>query len=189
MYECRRLLTPDGSFWVLIGDEYAAEFALMLKNLDLTIRSWVKWYETFGVNCSNNFNRCSRHLFYCVNDAKRFVFNADAVTRPSDRQAKYQDGRADPGGKLWDNVWQIPRLVGTAKERIPDFPTQLPLALLNPIVLCVSEPGDLVVDPFAGSATTGEASLAADRRFLGIEQSADFVRLARLRLKGVASGG
>jgi site-specific DNA-methyltransferase (adenine-specific) len=143
---CRDALKPDGSFWVLIGDEYAAEYGKQLKASDFVIRAWVKWYETFGVNCANNFNRCSRHLFYCVKDPKKFTFNPDAVNRLSDRQTKYNDRRADPGGKIWDDVWQIPRLVGTAKERIPDFPTQLPLALLRAVVGCSSDPGDLVLD-------------------------------------------
>lgn len=185
MYECQRVLTKDGSLWVLIGDEYAAEYGMLLKNLGFTIRAWIKWYETFGVNQANNFNRCSRHLFYCVKDAKRFVFNASAVNRPSDRQTKYQDARADPGGKIWDDVWQIPRLVGTAKERVPDFPTQLPLELLKPIIGCASEPGDTVLDPFSGSATSGVAAVLAGCKYVGIEKSKQFFDLAKKRLTGV----
>jgi site-specific DNA-methyltransferase (adenine-specific) len=179
---CVRALTPDGSLWVLVGDEYAGEYGVALKAAGLTIRNWVKWYETFGVNCSDKFNRCSRHLFYCVKNPKKFVFNAAAVSRPSDRQTKYGDARADPGGKVWDDVWQIPRLVGTAKERLPDFPTQLPLALLTPVVLCASEPGDLVIDPFNGSGTTGVVCVTNNRRYLGIEKQAVFATLARARL-------
>ena len=186
---CRDRLTPDGSLWVLIGDEYAAEYGVLLKRLGLTIRSWIKWFESFGVNCSRNFNRCSRHLFYCVRDPQRFVFHEDAVTRPSDRQTKYGDKRAAPSGKLWDNVWgiepAIPRLTGTCHERVPDFPTQLPLALLMPIVLCASDPGDLVLDPFNGSGTTGLAAIQSGRRYVGIEKSRTFTELSRLRLKGV----
>jgi len=186
---CREGLTPDGSLWVLIGDEYAAEYGVTLKRLGLAVRSWLKWWEAFGVNCARNFNRCSRHLFYCVRDPKQFVFNEEAVTRPSERQAKYGDKRANPGGKLWDNVWgiepPIPRLTGTCRERIPDIPTQLPLAMLTPIVLCASEPGDLVVDPFSGSGTTGVAAIQHGRRYLGIERSRRFVELSSLRLKGV----
>lgn len=183
---CRDLLTADGSLWVLIGDEYAAEYVVMLKRLGLKIRSWIKWFETFGVNCANNFNRCSRHLLYCVRDPQNFVFNTEAVTRPSDRQLKYQDKRANPGGKIWDNVWginpPIPRLTGTCKERVPDFPTQLPLALLEPIVLCASEPGDLVVDPFNGSGSSGVAAIRNNRRYFGIEKSAEFTKISRMRL-------
>jgi site-specific DNA-methyltransferase (adenine-specific) len=182
---CCRALADDGSLWVLVPDEWADYVGVMLRQHGLHRRAWIKWYETFGINNPTNFNRCSRHLFYCVKDAKRFVFNADAVRRPSDRQTKYADPRAEPGGKVWDDVWQIPRLVGTAKERLPDFPTQLPLALLLPIVGCASDPGDTVLDPFCGSGTTGEASLRLGRRFAGLEKSEAFADKARLRLLAV----
>lgn len=186
MRACVDVLTPDGSMWVLINDEWADVFGCLLRDVGLHRRSWIKWYESFGVNTSNNFNRCSRHLFYMVRNKDRFVFNADAVSRPSDRQAKYGDKRADPGGKVWDNVWglnpAIPRLVGNAKERLPDLPTQLPLDLLRAVVGCASEPGDLVVDPFSGSGTTLAAAVELGRRAIGIEESGTFAGLARLRL-------
>ena len=179
---CWDCLTDDGSLWVMIGDEYAAEYAVELKATGYTIRSWIKWYETFGVNCSNKFNRTSRHIFYAVKDPASFVFNTAAVTRPSDRQTKYGDSRASSGGKIWDDVWQIPRLTGTCVERIPDFPTQLPLALVEPIVLCASMPGDLVVDPFNGSGTTGVASVRNGRKYVGIEKSEVFSDIATKRI-------
>jgi site-specific DNA-methyltransferase (adenine-specific) len=185
---CQSALADDGSLWVLISDEYAAEYCVILKR-HFTLRSWVKWYETFG-ECNSartNFGRCSRHLFYCVKNPKRFVFNPEPVTRPSDRQAKYNDRRADPDGKLWDDVWQIPRLTGTAKERLPDFPTQLPLALLTPIVLCASDPGDLVLDPFNGTGVTGHAAITHGRRYIGIEKNPRYADLARRRLAGVTT--
>ena len=179
---CWDCLTDDGSLWVMIGDEYAAEYAVELKAAGYTIRSWLKWYETFGVNCSNKFNRTSRHIFYAVKDPASFVFNPEPVTRPSDRQTKYGDSRAASGGKLWDDVWQIARLTGTCAERIPDFPTQLPLALVEPIVLCGSMPGDLVVDPFNGSGTTGVAAVRNGRKYVGIEKSERFADIATKRI-------
>jgi site-specific DNA-methyltransferase (adenine-specific) len=180
---CWDCLTDDGSLWVMIGDEYAAEYCTELKATGFTVRSWIKWYETFGVNCSNKFNRTSRHIFYAVKDEKSFVFNPEPVTRPSDRQTKYGDSRASAGGKIWDDVWQIPRLTGTCSERIPDFPTQLPLALVEPIVLCASMPGDLVVDPFNGSGTTGVASIKNGRKYVGIEKSEKFADISDMRMR------
>jgi site-specific DNA-methyltransferase (adenine-specific) len=180
---CWDCLTDDGSLWVMIGDEYAAEYCTELKATGFTVRSWIKWYETFGVNCSNKFNRTSRHILYAVKDAKSFVFNPEPVTRPSDRQTKYGDSRASAGGKIWDDVWQIPRLTGTCSERIPDFPTQLPLALVEPIVLCASMPGDLVVDPFNGSGTTGVASIKNGRKYVGIEKSEKFADISDMRMR------
>ena len=182
--ECVDLLTDDGSLWVMIGDEYAAEYCLALKDCGLKVRSWIKWYETFGVNCSHNFNRTSRHIFYCVRDSQNFVFNEGAATCESARQAKYNDKRANQGGKLLDDVWTIPRLTGTCSERLPDFPTQLPLELVRRIVLCASEPGDLVLDPFNGSGTTGVACVESGRRYIGIDKSETFITKADLRLKG-----
>jgi site-specific DNA-methyltransferase (adenine-specific) len=179
---CWDCLTDDGSLWVMIGDEYAAEYAVELKAAGYTIRSWIKWYETFGVNCSNKFNRTSRHIFYAVKDPGSFVFNPEPVTRPSDRQTKYGDSRAAAGGKLWDDVWQIPRLTGTCAERIPDFPTQLPIALVEAVVLCASMPGDLVVDPFNGSGTTGVAAVRNGRKYVGIEKSEIFADIATKRI-------
>jgi DNA modification methylase/ParB-like chromosome segregation protein Spo0J len=176
-----RLLTPDGSMWVLINDEWADEIGCILRGF-LHRRAWIKWYETFGVNNANNFNRCSRHLFYMVKDPRRLVFNPEAVNRQSARQTLYADKRANPEGKVWDDVWAIPRLAGTHKERLPDFPTQLPLELLTPIIGCASEPGDLILDPFSGSGTTGTAALRLGRRYIGIEANPKFAEMSRLRL-------
>jgi site-specific DNA-methyltransferase (adenine-specific) len=189
MDEVYRLLAPDGSFWVLINDEWAEEFSWLLRLAGFHRCQWLIWYESFGVNCVNRFNRCSRHLFWMVKDRDRFVFHETAVLRPSDRETRYGDRRAQPGGKIWDSVWginpPIPRLTGTAAERLPGFPTQLPLALLTPIVACASDPGDLVLDPFTGSGTTGAAALQSGRRFLGFEKSAVFAARARARLAAI----
>jgi site-specific DNA-methyltransferase (adenine-specific) len=182
MNACARALTDDGSLWVMINDEYADHFGMLLRKTGLQRRAWIKWYETFGVNCTKNFNRCSRHIFYCVKNPRRFVFNADAVSRPSDRQLKYADKRAVPHGKLWDNVWCIPRLVENSRERLPDFPTQLPLDLLRAIVGCASNPGDLVCDPFSGSGTTGVACLELGRRYVGIERNDSYGEQSQRRI-------
>lgn len=183
--EAHRILTEDGSLWVLISDEYAAECCVEIKRAGFTLRNWVKWYEGFGVNCTGKFNRCTRHLFHAVKSPSRFVFHQDAVSRPSDRQVKYNDARANPAGKLLDDCWfDIPRLAGTHTERVPDFPTQLPIALLTRIVTCATDPGDLVVDPFNGSGTTGVACIRTSRRYLGFELRGSFAEVATLRLKG-----
>jgi DNA modification methylase len=182
---CVSTLADNGSMWVMINDEYADEIGLLLTKAGLHRRAWIKWYETFGVNCSNNFNRCSRHIFYCVVDPKRFIFNADAVNTPSARQEKYNDKRANPGGKIWDDVWTVPRLTGTCEERIPGVPTQVPLEIMRAIVGCASDPGDVVLDPFCGSGSTGAAAIELGRQFIGIEQEERFCEIGKLRLAGI----
>ncbi len=95
--EVVRVLKPHGTFWLAIGDEYAAELKVMLQGEHgLTCRSWVVWYYTFGVNCKNKFSRSHAHLFYMVKDAKQFTFNTEAIRVPSARQLVYADSRESP---------------------------------------------------------------------------------------------
>ena len=117
---CVRLLKPAGSLYVLIGDEYAAEARLMLKEHErageLAFRNWIVWHYTFGQNCSTKFNRSHAHLFYCVGSAAcrnwsakdpPFAFNRDAIAIPSARQTTYGDKRSNPKGKLPDDTWVL----------------------------------------------------------------------------------
>ncbi len=115
-----RLLKPSGSMYVLIGDEYAAETRLILKDLEkagrLCFRNWIVWHYTFGQNCKIKFNRSHAHLFYCVGSAALekwqvadppFTFNRQAIAVPSARQTTYADARANPSGKLPDDTWYL----------------------------------------------------------------------------------
>ncbi len=103
-----RVLKPDGTFWLAIGDEYAAELKVMAtRELRLTCRSWVVWYYTFGVHCVNKFTRSHAHLFYFVKDPKKFTFNHMDVRVPSARQLVYGDKRANPTGRMPDDTWII----------------------------------------------------------------------------------
>jgi site-specific DNA-methyltransferase (adenine-specific) len=179
-----RELADDGSLWLLVNHRWswrqcsdAVDFA------GFHWRQTITWYETFGVNCKTKFNLTSRPLLWLVKDKDRFVFNdCPEIRRKSDRQTKYRDKRANPRGKLLDDIWTIPRVCGTFKERIPGFPTQLPLALLRRVIACASDPGDLVIDPFSGSGTTGVVCIEYGRRFVGIEQDPEFAWLSRQRL-------
>jgi site-specific DNA-methyltransferase (adenine-specific) len=183
---CREVLADDGSIWVLINDEQVSMIEGSMRALAFTSRNWVIWYETFGVNCTTKFNRTKRHLLYMVKDPKRFTFNREAVTVPSARLAKYGDKRANLAGKVMDDVWTIPRVCGTFRERVKGVPTQLPLELLRRIVGCSSNPGDLVVDPFCGSGTTPVVCQELGRRFIGSELSAAYIEIARKRLLAAA---
>ena len=101
-----RVLRPDGTFWLAIGDEYAAELKVMMqRELGLTCRSWVIWYYTFGVNCKMKFSRSHAHLFHMVRAPAQFTFNVDSIRVPSARQLVYGDKRANPKGRLPDDTW------------------------------------------------------------------------------------
>ena len=113
-----RVLRPWGTFWLAIGDEYAAELKLIAtRELGLICRSWVIWYYTFGVHCKSKFTRSHAHLFYFVKDAKRFTFNSLAVRVPSARELVYGDKRADPKGRVPDDTWMMPPLSAETPTR------------------------------------------------------------------------
>ena len=90
------------------------------------------------------------------------------------------------GGKLLDDVWDIPAIPPTSKERV-GYPTQKPLALLRRIILLASNAGDLVLDPFCGSGTTLVAAHQLGRRWIGIDINPQAIALARARLDDAAA--
>jgi site-specific DNA-methyltransferase (adenine-specific) len=183
-----RLLAPTGSMWVLINHEESPHMRLALEDAGLHWRQTITWYERFGVNCTDKFNRSTRPLFWMTKHPEHFTFNADAVNTNSDRLGRYRDKRANLDGKNLDDLWDIPRLAGTHGGRAADFPTQLPPELLLRIVGCASDRGDLVLDPLSGSGTTGVACIALGRRYIGIEKSERDAEASRRLLQEYAAG-
>ncbi len=207
MGEVVRVLKPSGTFWLAIGDEFAAELkVLMQRQLNLTCRSWVVWYYTFGVNCKYKFSRSHAHLFHMVKDSKNCTFNTDAIRVPSARQLVYGDTRANPKGRLPDdtwilrpqdtpesfqadeNTWYFPRVCGTFKERAGWHGCQMPEQLLGRIIRSCSNEGEAVLDPFGGSGTTLAVAKKLGRRFLGFEMSPEYADRIEKRLKSIAVG-
>ncbi|MCA9082735.1 MAG: site-specific DNA-methyltransferase [Planctomycetaceae bacterium] len=211
-------LKPDGTFWLAIGDDFAAELKLEAQRVGFHCRSWVIWYYTFGVNCKNKFTRSHTHLFHFVKDPKRFTFRADDLENrvPSARMLVYNDSRQNANGRLPDDTWVIPpevpqtfslrpqdldqcfqpeesdwyfpRVAGTFKERAGFHGCQMPEQLLGRIIRTCSEVGEIVMDPFSGSASTLVVAKKLDRRFLGFELSTDYVQAGTERLKNTEIG-
>ena len=205
-----KVLKPTGSFWLAIGDEYAAELKLIAQDkAGFSCRSWVIWYYTFGVNCVQGFSRSHTHLFHFVKDPKNFTFNAanPAVRVLSARQLVYADARANGNGRLPDNTWVLrpqdaaapafdqmhdtwyfSRVAGTFKEREGFHGCQMPEQLLGRIIRVSSNPRDLVLDPFAGSGTTLAVAKKLGRQWLGIELSGDYVKKIKSRVDACRGG-
>lgn len=178
-----KALKPTGSFWVAIGDEYAAEVKIIGDSLGLHLRNWVIWHYTFGQNTKRKFARSHAHLFYWVKDREDFAFNAEAVGVLSDRQKEYADKRANPLGRVPFDVWyEFPRVCGTFSERQCWHPCQMPEMLLARIVRACTNRGDLVFDPFAGSGTTLVTAKKLSRTFAGTEISRKYVKQILRRL-------
>ena len=205
MQEVYRVLDATGTFWLAIGDEYAAELKIEAQKLGFHPRNWVVWYYTFGVHCKSKFTRSHAHLFYFTKDPKQFTFNSAEVAVPSARQLVYGDSRANPAGRMPDDTWILrpqdcdgftseedtwyfPRVAGTFKERAGFHGCQMPEQLLGRIIKACSNPGEAVLDPFAGSATTLTVAKKLGREFLGCELSKDYAKLGRQRVARASVG-
>lgn len=190
MAACLNALKPHGSFYIAIGDEYAANIRLIGEELGLTLRNWIIWHYTFGQQTKMKFARSHTHIFYFVRNPKEYIFNDRAIRVPSDRQLIYNDRRAQVGGKMPDDVWNTySRVCGTFKEREGWHPCQMPELLLARIIAASSNPGDLVFDPFNGSGTTAAAALQMGRNYCGIDISEDYVENTKRRLREMSKPG
>jgi site-specific DNA-methyltransferase (adenine-specific) len=202
-----RTLKPTGTFWLAIGDDFAAELKLIFqRDLGLCCRSWVIWYYTFGVHCKQKFSRSHTHLFHFVKNPKDFTFNQKAIRVPSARQLVYADKRANSEGRLPDDtwilrpqdingcfgaketVWHFPRVCGTFKERAGWHGCQMPEQLLARIIEASSNPGETVLDPFGGSGTTLVVAKKLKRHFIGFELSENYSDQINSRLSACRSG-
>ncbi len=202
-------LKPSGTFWLAIGDEYAAELKVCAtREVGFHCRSWVIWYYTFGVNVKYGFSRSHTHLFHFVKDRDLCTFNADdpEIRVPSARQLVYADARANPKGRLPDNtwilrpqdlpdgfeangdLWYFPRVAGTFKERQGFHGCQMPEQLLGRIIRASSNEGDTVLDPFGGSGTTLVVAKKLGRNFIGSELSEEYATKIRERLEATQVG-
>lgn len=204
--EVYQLLHKHGTFWLAICDEHVSELDVMAKGLGFHRRSWVVWYYTFGVACQKTFSRSHTHLLYYTKTKSRFTWTGDTRV-PSARQLVYNDKRANPKGKLPDNTWVLApedtqkafvhedgkwldtwlasRICGTFHERVDGAANQMPQEIMERIVKACSKPGDLVLDPFGGTFSTGEAALRLDRDFHGFDISKNYCRKGKDRLKAV----
>lgn len=206
MSQVKRVLKSSGTFWLAIGDEYAAELKVEAKKLGFITRNWVIWYYTFGVHCKAKFTRSHAHLFYFVKDAKEFTFNFKGVAVPSARQLVYNDKRGNPSGRTPDDTWILrpqdcaegfsededtwyfPRVAGTFKERAGFHGCQMPEQLLGRIIRGCSNEGDVVLDPFSGSSTTLTVAKKLGRNFFGFELSTEYAKLGTERIASVSVG-
>ncbi len=201
-----RVLKPTGTFWLAIGDDYAAELKVLSQDAGFHCRSWVIWYYTFGVNCKFKFSRSHTHIFHFVKDPAKFTFNGAAIAVPSARQLVYADARASKDGRLpddtWilrpqdltdglnpdDDTWYFPRVAGTFKEREGFHGCQMPEQLLGRIIKVSSDPGDLVLDPFSGSATTVAVAKKLGRQFIAFDISDEYITRGLNRLSQIEAG-
>lgn len=155
-------------FWLSYYHQCQPE-VLSLKGLEV-VRWWRQfiWRFTFGQHRESDFGNGYRPILR-LTEVNAITY-PDAVRVQSQRQ-RNKDKRANPKGRVPDDVWEFPRVCGTFKERRQWHPNQHPEALIERIVKFSTAPGDLVIDMFAGTGTLNRVCKRLGRSCIGIEIS------------------
>jgi len=176
----RRLLKPTGALWVIGTYHNIFRIGVALQDLGFWILNDVVWRKSNPMPNfrGRRFTNAHETLLWCAADRDaRYTFNYEAMKALNDELQMRSD-------------WLIPICGGT--ERLRDesgkkaHPTQKPEALLHRVLLASTRPGDLVLDPFCGTGTTGAVARRLGRRFVGIERDPGYAALARARIAAVA---
>jgi len=180
--QIHRVLAPHGSLYLHVDWRTAHHVRLMLDEVFGAERflNEIVWAYDYGGRSRDRWPR--KHdtiLWYAKSD--RWLFNREAI----DRIPYLAPGLVGPEkaarGKLPTDVWWMTIVPPGGKERT-GYPTQKPVRLLERIVAASSGPGDLVLDPYAGSGTTGVAAARLGRRWLLTDRNPAAVEIARRRL-------
>jgi DNA modification methylase len=181
--ELRRLLAPSGTLYLHL-DYREAHYAKVLLD-DLFGRECflneIVWAYDYGAKSRRRWPAKHDTILVYVKDADGYWFDSDAVDREPYMAPGLVSAEKAARGKLPTDVWWMTIVPPASAERT-GYPTQKPLRLLERIVAASSRPGDLVLDPFAGSGTTGVAAARLGRRWLLVDRNPAAVRIARARL-------
>ncbi|MBO4373752.1 MAG: site-specific DNA-methyltransferase [Lachnospiraceae bacterium] len=170
---CRKILKPNGSIWISGTLHNIYSIGMALEQEGYKIINNITWQKT---NPPPNLAcRCFTHSTETI-----------LWARKNDKQSRhlfnYEIMKEQNGGKQMKDVWTGP-LTGPKEKTEGKHPTQKPLYILERIIEASTLEGDVVLDPFSGSSSTGVAAVNLKRCFVGIEQEKEFIDLSIRRLR------
>jgi modification methylase len=178
--ECRRVLKDDGALWVIGSYHNIFRVGATLQDLGFWILNDIVWRKSNPMPNfkGTRFTNAHETLIWATKSrgGKRYTFNYDAMKMANDELQMRSD-------------WSLPLCTG--EERLKDetgakaHPTQKPEALLHRVILASTRPGDVILDPFFGTGTTGAAAKRLGRRYIGIEREQAYAKLAKARIAKV----
>ena len=199
--ECHRILADDGSIcwqvgnYVNNGEILPIDILLhpIFEGLGMKMRNRVIWTFEHGLHCSNRLSgRYETVVWYTKGDDYHFDLDPIRVPQKYPGKKYFKGPKAgqyscNPLGKNPGDVWVIPNVKSNHVEKT-GHPCQFPIELVERLILSLTEPGDLVVDPFMGVGSTGAAAILHARRTAGAELVEDYVKVARERMRDAAAG-
>ncbi|MCK5658300.1 MAG: site-specific DNA-methyltransferase [Alphaproteobacteria bacterium] len=182
LLEARRLLKDDGAIWVIGSYHNIFRLGTLLQDLDFWILNDIVWRKT---NPMPNFrgrrftNAHETMIWASKSEDSKYRFNYDAMKALNEDLQMRSD-------------WTIPLCTGGERLKKLDgkkaHPTQKPEALLHRVILSSTEIGDVVLDPFFGTGTTGAVAKKLGRDFIGIEKEREYIAFAKERLSAIKQG-
>jgi modification methylase len=174
--QARRILKDDGTIWVIGSYHNIYRVGALLQDADFWILNDIVWRKSNPMPNfrGTRFTNAHETLIWCAKDEKaRYTFNYRAMKALNDDLQMRSD-------------WLLPICSGGERVKGDDgskaHPTQKPEALLYRILLACTKPGDVVLDPFFGTGTTGAVARRLGRRWIGIEREPTYIKVARERI-------
>ncbi|MGN0849142.1 MAG: adenine-specific DNA-methyltransferase [Victivallaceae bacterium] len=191
--ECLRVLTDDGTMYIMTATQHMPYLDVYISEHYNVLCRIVWAYDSSGVQSKKIYGSLYEPILMINKSPKApYVFNYQdiLVEAKTGAQRKLIDYRKDPpqpynSEKVPGNVWDFSR-VRFRMDEYENHPTQKPEALLERIIRASSNPGDIVLDPFAGSFTTSTVAVKLGRVGLGIELNSDFFEIG-IRRTGIAN--
>ena len=177
---CRRVLKPDGALWVIGSYHTIFRVGAILQDLGFWILNDIVWRKTNPMPNfrGRRFTNAHETLIWASRDqgGKGYTFNYEALKAANDELQMRSD-------------WVFP--ICTGNERLKGgegrkiHPTQKPEALLHRVLLAASKPGDVILDPFFGTGTTGAVAKRLGRHFVGVEREPEYIAAATARIDAI----
>lgn len=185
LQEAYRVLAPHGSLYFHI-DYREVHYCKVLLDAIFGRECFLNeiiWAYDYGGRPRRKWPPKHDNILLYVKDPKRYIFNADEIDRIPYMAPGLVGAEKAQRGKLPTDVWWHTIVPTTSKERV-GYPTQKPLGILRRILRASSRPGDLVLDFFAGSGTTGVAALELGRRFILVDNNPEAIEVMKRRFHG-----
>jgi site-specific DNA-methyltransferase (adenine-specific) len=182
LLEAYRVLKSNGSLYFHIDFREAHYCKILLDEIfgrDNFLNEII-WAYDFGGRAKDRWPAKHDNIFYYAKDAENYTFNRQDIDRiPYMAPGLVGKEKADKGKLPTDTWWHT--IVGTNSKEKTGYPTQKPLGVLERIIRASSNPGDLVLDFFAGSGTTGAACLKLGRRFILVDNNPQAIEVMQKR--------
>ena len=185
LIEARRVLRDDGTLYFHIDAREVHYCKLLLDGVfgRGCFLNEIIWAYDFGGRTKRRWAPKHDNILVYVKDSRRYVFNADAIDRVPYMAPSLVGAAKAARGKLPTDTWWH-TIVPTAGREKTGYPTQKPLGVLRRIVAASSDPGELVLDFFAGSGTTGMACRELGRPFVLVDNNPEAIEVMRARFSG-----